>query len=222
MGANTVAVLEDIVTQLRGAGLAFEAPAWGHSSADAQRDAAQVDLVWMCGSLAASMLAAGELDHDIVAAPVFPGEGAPVYRSVFVVRNDGPGSLEAALAGTIGINEPESWSGNHGLRRHLAGRGWFAAETPTGGHRASLDALRDGRCDIAGIDSSIWHALVAAGDRVVEGLRVVATTGDWPAPPFLIRRGAPAQLAGALVAARPADLVRIEPAATADYDGMRV
>lgn len=222
LGANTVPVFDDLVEQLRSAGLAFGATDWGRSSIEARRHAAEVDLVWMCGALAASMLDAGELDHDIVGAPVFPGESAAVYRSVFVVRDDGPGSLDDALAGSIGINEPQSWSGNHGLRRHLAGRGWFAAEVSTGGHRASIDAVHDGRCDIAGIDSSIWDALVAAEADAVVGLRVVATSSDWPAPPFLIGRGAPAGLTGALVEARPRGLVRIDPATTADYDGMRI
>lgn len=222
LGANTVPVLDDIVAQLRSVGFDIGAPDWGRDSVVAADEAPAVDLVWMCGSLASVMLADGRLDHDIVAAPVFPGETEPVYRSVFVAREDGPRSIEDALAGTIGINEPESWSGNHGLRRHFGTQSWFVAETSTGSHLASLDAVCERRCDVAGIDSSIWNALVADGDGAVDGLRVVATTGDWPAPPFLVRRGAPATLASALVAVRPEGLVGIEPASAADYAFMRV
>ena len=226
LGDNTVPVLDDIVAGLRAAGfeIAVDATA-GRDSTDAARHAAGVDLVWMCGSLASVMLAAGRLDHEVVAAPVFPGEANALYRSVFVARGDGPGSLDEALDATIGINEPESWSGNHGLRRFAAtrlGTRWFTSEAPTGSHRGSLSAVATGMCDVAGIDSSIWNAMAAAGDPVLEGLRVIGTADDWPAPPILIGRNAPPGLAAALLGLRPDGLVRLVPAAAEDYAFMQV
>lgn len=226
LGDNTAPVLDDIVAGLCATGfeIAVDATA-GRDSTDAARHAADVDLVWMCGSLASVMLAAGRLDHEVVAAPVFPGEANALYRSVFVVRGDGPESLEEALDATIGINEPESWSGNHGLRRFVAaqpGAGWFTSEVPTGSHRGSLGAVATGMCDVAGIDSSIWNAMAAAGDPVLAGLRVIGTTDDWPAPPLLIGPNAPPGLAAALLGLRPAGLVGLAPATTEDYSFMRV
>jgi len=192
LGDNTQAMLVTLAAALRSAGIDVRIdPEAGRSSPDALAHAADVDLVWMCGRLLAIMLRDGSLDHEVVAAPVFAGESAPVYRAVLVARLDGPGSLESALSGSVGVNEAESWSGHHGLRsfvRQTHGDVWFASELATGSHRSSIDAVRHGHCDVAGIDQTIWQAVSTESPTVVEGLAVIATTDDWPAPPFALSR----------------------------------
>lgn len=216
LGDNTVPILDALVATLGDAGIDIAVdPTAGRDSADARAHAADVDLVWMCGSLAMVLLDDATLPHDIVAAPVFAGEQTAVYRSVFVARTDGPATIDEALGSTIGVNEPESWSGHHGLRRHLGDR-WFADELATGSHRGSIAAVAAGDCAVAGIDVTIWRHVCATEPEAVADLRVIDQTSDWPAPPFLVRRGAES-LASAIIEATVDGLHRIVPASAESY-----
>lgn len=216
LGENTVPILDALVPELAASGIAITVdPAAGRDSADARARAADVDLVWMCGSLAMVLLDGGDLPHEVVAAPVFTGEVSPVYRSVFVARSDGPATIDDALGTTIGVNEPESWSGHHGLRRHLGDR-WFADELATGSHRDSIAAVAAGYCAVAGIDVTIWRHACASEPDAVADLRVIDQTNDWPAPPFLVRRRAEG-LASAILASTVNGLDRIVPASADSY-----
>lgn len=174
-------------------------------------DAAEV--LFACGLLTREWIAAGR-PFDVVAAPVFPGETAPVYRSVVITRDDGPADLDAAQEGTLAVNEYGSWSGWHGYVDDLRSHGSPAprARVVTGSHLASVEAVRDGRAHVAAIDSSLWRWI---GPEQRRRLRVVHETADWPAPPFSVRRGSDVRLTDALLAAP--DLVA---ATTADYDDM--
>lgn len=221
LGDNTVTILDDLVERLRADGFDITVDRTaGRSSPDARQHARDVDLVWMCGSLAAVLLDDGTLDHDIVAAPVFPGEADPVYRSVLVVRDDGPMIINQALDGCVGINETDSWSGHHGLRSFLAHEGierWFAQESVTGSHRASIDAVASHACDVVAVDQTIWRSVVAAEPHAVAGLRVLTTTHDWPAPPFLLSPAAPSEIAERLTELQPIGLDRIVAADATRY-----
>lgn len=216
LGDNTVPILDALVRSLRAEGVDIDLdPGAGRTSVDARAHAADVDLAWMCGSLAMVLLREGILDHDVAAAPVFAGRRGPVYHSVIIARRDGVGSVEAASAGSIGINEPESWSGHHGLRRDL-GDAWFATGVATGSHRGSIDAVAARHCDVAGIDVTVWDHVAATDPGAVADLRVIGRTSDWPAPPFLVLPRA-GELRDALVAARPAGLDRIVAADASRY-----
>ena len=174
-------------------------------------DATQV--LFACGLLTREWIAAGR-PFDVVAAPVFPGETGAVYRSVVITRDDGPADLAAAQEGTLAVNEYGSWSGWHGYVDDLRHHGFAVPHrrVVTGGHLASVAAVRDGRAHVAAIDSSLWRWL-APDDR--PRLRVVHETADWPAPPFSVRRGSDVRFTDALLAAP--DLVA---ATTADYDDL--
>lgn len=220
LGDNTVPILAAIVAHLRRAGVNIDVVPTTRSSPEARREAGNADVLWMCGSLTATMQRRGELSHEIIAAPVFAGEQAAIYRSVVVTRPDGPTALRDALAGTVGINELDSWSGHHGFRQFVStvapGR-WFAAEHLTGSHRQSIEAVRNGRVDIASIDESIWRALERDEPSAVDGLLVLASTGDWPAPPFSVRPSVSGDVRRALLAVQPPGLRHIVAATNADY-----
>lgn len=208
LGDNTVPILDALVRSMRAEGVDIEIdPDAGRTSADARANAADVDLAWMCGSLAMVLTDEGVLTNDVTAAPVFAGRREPVYHSVIVAHRDGPDSIEAACAGSLGVNERESWSGHHGLRRHLGDR-WFAAEVATGSHRGSIESVAARRCDVAGIDVTIWEHVAVTEPSAVADLRVIDRTPDWPAPPFLVSSAA-GHLSDTLLAAEPAGLDRI-------------
>jgi ABC-type phosphate/phosphonate transport system substrate-binding protein len=227
LGENTVAALSAIVEKLSeasGQQVVFE-QAEAASSEDAHRNAATLDVVWMCGALFADMNQAGELDHDVVAVPVFGGEVAPVYRSVIVARTDGPDSLDAALEQRVAINEHASWSGHRALRHHVGDR-WFRRELVSGSHNASIEAVASGAAECAAIDSSIWTDALLRDDSLAAGLRVIDQTIDWPAPPIMLRRSLAPQTRDDLTRALldAADLpgvVSLESATSSAYDIMK-
>lgn len=231
LGENAVEVLDRLVSYVAGVSdvtLEFDRTARG--SAEAAGDTRESGLVWACGLLTVEMIGAGTLDAEIVAAPVFVGEQDPVYHSVIVARPDsGYRRLGDAVGGRLGVNEPESWSGHHGLVDHL-GRigltiGAFAGTVPTGSHVNSVRAVIDNDADVAAIDHTIWEHLVARGEA--EDLVVLERTRDWPAPPFSLGRSLDAdrrnKLLDVLTSVQPGDvagLVRTVPVTQTDYEFM--
>lgn len=227
LGDNTVPLLDGICRHLTGM---LGRPVVHHtpherSSNHAVAGAGEVDLLWACGKLTVDMIGNGALNVDIVAAPVFAGETRARYRSVFITRADGgPDTLEAALLGRVAVNEAASWSGHHGLRRHLAHRAgsepthgpWFAAEIVTGSHRASALAVLAGDADIAGLDHTVWDDLVRHDPTGLADLRVIARTDDWPAPPFSLSRSLSADVRQALVVA----LTSLQPGQVTGLEGI--
>jgi phosphonate transport system substrate-binding protein len=185
--------------------------------------------VWLCGLATTELIDSGRFDAEIVAAPVFPGESRPVYRSVVVARREAGASTLDELAGTrLAINGKGSWSGYHALRAHLAEAGrfeaFFGSVTEAGSHDASIDRLLAGEADCAAIDSSVWDDRCAR-DPSTRELSVVARTRDHPVPPFSVSRALDADLrraiTAALVGSAPVGLHAIVPAAGADYDPIR-
>ena len=148
------------------------------------------DIVFACGLLTALAIRTHGT-REIVAAPIFAGEYEASYRSVIVARTDsGLRSLRGDKGLRLSVNEYTSWSGWHGFKEHLR-RAEVAPETIaehilSGSHVASLDAVLDGRADVASIDHTIWNTQRRVDPRM-SALRVIDTTRDWPAPPVSIR-----------------------------------
>ena len=189
LGDNTLPIMRDLVAYLSEAtGIEVVVDhAAGRTTTEALSHAPTLDLVWMCGYPTVSLIMAGRMCHEIVAAPVFSGHGGSVYHSVIVTHTSGPQSLAAALETRLAVNEVESWSGFRGLQAHVVrsfpGR-WFTDQTVTGSHRASLAALVDRTCDVASVDVTVWEHALAENPEEVADLRVIDRTVDWPAPPF--------------------------------------
>jgi ABC-type phosphate/phosphonate transport system substrate-binding protein len=219
LGDNTLPIMRDLVaylSEVTGVEVVVD-PTARRTTIEALRHAPTLDLVWMCGYPTVSLISAGRMSHAIVGAPVFAGLGGPVYHSVIVTHESGPQSLDAALETRLAVNEVESWSGYLGLQAHVErsfpGR-WFAEQTVTGSHRASLEALVDRTCDIASVDVTVWdHALVERPEELAE-LRVIDRTVDWPAPPFSLSSrlepGTRNSLGEALHALGPAEIASLD------------
>jgi len=231
LGENAVEVLDRLASHVRGVSdVALEFDRTARDSAEAAAETREAGLVWACGLLSVEMIRAGTLDTEIVAAPVFVGQDGPLYHSVIVARPaSGYRRLVDAVGGRLGINEPESWSGHHGLVDHLGRLGLtidaFAGPVPTGSHVNSVRAVIENDADVAAIDYTIWQHLVTKGET--DDLVVLERTRDWPAPPFSLGRSLDAEvrdkLLKALFSVEPADvdgLVRIVPATQTDYEFM--
>ncbi|MGI9607249.1 MAG: phosphate/phosphite/phosphonate ABC transporter substrate-binding protein [Acidimicrobiales bacterium] len=191
LAENTEPLLRGLVADLARVGIDVEFDA----SLEPQERRAMVDeggadLVWACGLLTAELIAAGA-ELTVVGAPIFPGEVEPIYRSVVISHPDRAYSgVATALSGRLAVNEYGSWSGWHGYRLFLSERGLTVDDHPThvltGSHRNSTMAVLDGVADVASIDSTLWTYLLEVSPEL-ESLDVIASTGDWPAPPLSVR-----------------------------------
>jgi len=227
LGDNTLPIMRDLVghlSEVTGVAVVVDDEA-GKTTVEALRHAPTLDLVWMCGYPTVSLISAGRMFLEIVGAPVFAGHGGPVYHAVIVTHETGPPSLAAALDTRLAANELESWSGFLGLQAHVErsfpGR-WFADQTVTGSHRASLAAVADRACDVASIDVTVWdHALAERPEELAE-LRVIDRTVDWPAPPLSLSSklepGPRNSLREALHALGPADIASLDGVVPAEVD----
>lgn len=128
-----------------------------------------------------------------VATPVYALKGCVdgAYRSWLVVREDAPVTALAELEGSIAaINAPHSQSGANALLALTAeiagGQSFFAHVVVTGGHAASVEAVRGGWADCAAIDCVTWHHL---GSKARAGVRILRATPTAPALPFITAGG---------------------------------
>lgn len=128
----------------------------------------------------------------VLGTPVFdmPHCDGARYSSLLMVREDsGLSDLQALRGKRAGFNGPDSHSGMNALRHSVAklalqGR-FFGSVLATGGHRESLQALQDGRIDVAAIDC-VHHGYARreAPERLV-GLRVLHVSALAPGLPFI-------------------------------------
>jgi len=128
----------------------------------------------------------------VIGRPVYElahsGEGN--HCSLLVARADDPRSELADFRGSHGlINNEDSNSGMNLLRHRLAPLqrdGQFFSQTSfTGGHRNSLRWLREGRGDLAAIDSVTYDYLARDQSEEVSGLRILGQTAIGPCLPFI-------------------------------------
>ncbi len=132
----------------------------------------------------------------LVATPCYaaPGCAGASYRSWILVRDDSAVARLEQLAGSrAAINDRASQSGCNALKALVAplakdGR-FFAAVAVTGGHLASVAAVREGRADVAAIDC-VTYALVARHrPSALFGTRVIAASASAPALPYVAAVG---------------------------------
>lgn len=130
----------------------------------------------------------------LVATPVFryPGGKGARRASFIVVRDDDPARSIADLRGRrAAINDWFSNSGMNLLRGavapHAIGGRFFSEVTVTGGHMRSIAAIRDGRADIAAIDSITWGLHERHAPETVSGVRILGETPMGPGLPYITR-----------------------------------
>lgn len=170
--------------------------------------------VWSSGELLLSQCCGADLTGAwagrlvALATPCYraPGCSGGRYVSLLVVREDAPFAALDELRGRVAvINHPSSHSGSNALRALIAplardGR-FFGHVAVSGSHVASLAMIAEGAADIAAIDC-ITHALLARHrPAALAGVRVLARSGAAPAPPFVTRATAGAELIASLRAA---------------------
>lgn len=183
----------------------------------ARPDWAGVQAAWRDPSLVLSQtcwgpLRLGLLAHlRVLAQPDYgdvAGGRGPFYRSALVARAgsaapvpEGPGAVLPPLGGRFAFNGRDSLSGWMALAQDAGDpAGWAEALVETGGHRASVRALAEGRADLAAIDCRSW-ALACAHEPCAAALVVVGWTAERPGLPFVTARATPPDRVAALRAA---------------------
>ena len=117
--------------------------------------------------------------------------------SVLVARQEHGHLAPRAFAGLrAAYNSVDSQSGYNALRALVApwaqqGR-FFGQVLATGGHRLSVDAVREGRADVAAVDCVTWALLQRYAPQAVQGLCVVGQTGSYPGLPLITSCDTPA------------------------------
>jgi ABC-type phosphate/phosphonate transport system substrate-binding protein len=141
----------------------------------------------------------------LVATPDFGLPGLPPghYCSVVVARADDPRDSRALQGARLALNGFDSQSGWAAPQNAaVAEGGGFARFEETGAHAASLDAVREGRADVAACDAVTWRLLSRHRPAATAGLRVVTETPPTPGLPYITALGRdPAPIARALAKA---------------------
>ncbi|SMX37689.1 phosphate/phosphite/phosphonate ABC transporter substrate-binding protein [Octadecabacter ascidiaceicola] len=143
---------------------------------------------------------------------------AGYYHSVFVVREeDAARGLAPAALGRFAYNDALSHSGWGSPLARITEQGLqFHTTLCTGAHINSVNAVADGRADLAAIDAVTWRMFQAWEPKAV-GLRVVGRTALSPGMTFITAKANnPAPIKSALTEA-VADL----PAEHVETLGMR-
>ena len=117
------------------------------------------------------------------------------YRSLIVARADDPAADLAGFRGGIAAyNSRDSQSGYNSFRAAVAplavdGR-FFGGTVETGGHRASMEAVANGKADIATIDCVTFAGVSRIEPALAEALKIVGETATAPGLPLITRGSA--------------------------------
>ncbi len=128
----------------------------------------------------------------VVATPAYDCDGCAgtTYCSLILVRDGDPAQRIADLTGrTAVVNSLDSQSGFSSLRSVAAplardGR-FFARLEISGGHLASMDAVRAGQADVCAIDAVTYGLAARYRPSAVDGLRILDRGPEAPGLPYI-------------------------------------
>jgi ABC-type phosphate/phosphonate transport system substrate-binding protein len=126
---------------------------------------------------------------------------------------------------TAALNGSDSNTGMNLLRHAVAplatnGR-FFGSVVTTGGHLASMEAVRSGATDIAAVDCVTFELADIHRPDLTEGLYVLARTASSPTLPFITRLSASPEEAETLRAALNEVLAEAEPGSAIERTRLR-
>ncbi len=166
-----------------------------------EHDPTPLDELWRRADLGCAFMCGypWALRHDrprLLAAPVPspPRYGdQPAYVTDFIVRDDSPyRRLEDTFGGTIAYSTEHSHSGYNAPRFHLLAYRTPARPTlyravlgPLVRQRPVLDAVVEGRADVAAVDGYALDLLARHAPEVVKRVRVIDTTIPAPSAPLV-------------------------------------
>lgn len=111
------------------------------------------------------------------------------YHSALVVDASNPATdVEALRGATVAVNSAESQSGHAVWRHELGRRGltgtFFGDVIVSGGHRQSIQAVAEGRADVAAIDA-VSLRLATRHEPATDSVRVLSRSLPTPGLPLI-------------------------------------
>jgi ABC-type phosphate/phosphonate transport system substrate-binding protein len=135
----------------------------------------------------------------LVATPCFdaPGCDGPYYSSALVTHIDAPfTTLESLRGSTVAFNQIDSNSGFNVLRHVIAplarGGRFFDSSLQTGSHIASLQAVAEGRADLAAIDCVTMAFVRDERPALAQAVKQIGWTEASPGLPLIASKAVPA------------------------------
>ena len=184
------------------AGLARAFRAAGLESVPERLSAGDVQDHWRDPALLLSQTCGYPLTHAfaphlrVVATPAYdaPGCAASRYRSAFVVREDEPAASLAQMAGRrAAANSRDSQSGYSALRHAVGplagGRPFFSTVLESGSHGGSMQAVAEGRADLASIDCVTLALHQRHLPALADALRILDFSEAAPGLPYVTAAG---------------------------------
>jgi phosphonate transport system substrate-binding protein len=169
-------------------------------------DAGRIHVGWICGLPYVWKADQPRPAVELLVAPVMRApryQDRPIYFSDVVVHRDSRYHAFDDLRGARwAYNEPHSQSGYNITCYHLATlghrSGYFGHAVQAGAHLTALEMVLDGRVDASAIDSTVLELELATRPDLGERLRIIASLGPSPIPPWVISRGVAPELREAL------------------------
>lgn len=115
-------------------------------------------------------------------------------RSVLIAREEHAHlALQDFRGLRVAFNSSDSQSGYNALRALVAplaqGGAFFGGTLETGGHRQSIDAVRQARADLAAIDCVTWALLQKYAPQAAHGLQTIGCSAPYPGLPLICALG---------------------------------
>ena len=145
---------------------------------------------WPLVTELADLVDAGRIRVIGAFEPAIPEADGPTYRSVIVAT--APAELADLVERRAAVNSTASLSGWVSLvhAAHGPGATWSGPVLLTGAHLDSIRALRDGRADVASIDSVSWAHAGRLYPELLAGLHVIGHGPRVPCLPLIAGPGA--------------------------------
>ncbi len=137
----------------------------------------------------------GARDLQLVATPCYQLDGCdgPTYASLLVCRDtDNRTEIPAFKGSRVTVNNLTSQSGYSALRAsiapHAQGTAFFSSVEISGGHRRSLERVKQNHADLCAVDPVCWALADRYGDQETRGLRIIGRTPAAPSLPYVTSR----------------------------------
>lgn len=162
----------------------------------------RVHCAWLCGLPYTWKADRESPEIELAAAPVMQSpryHDRPIYYSDVVVRASAEFEKFHELAGAAwAYNEPQSHSGHNMTCYQLAirkqDRDFFSRIVEAGSHIRALKLLLEGKVDATALDSTVLDMAIHQRSLLRERIRIIATWGPSPMPPWVIRKDLPTEI----------------------------
>ncbi|MFA7083142.1 MAG: phosphate/phosphite/phosphonate ABC transporter substrate-binding protein [Arcobacteraceae bacterium] len=149
-----------------------------------------VDFAYVCGSTYVNL----DKQHHVELLAIPTVNQKTLYSALIITKKQQPFKGLFELKDTIfAMSDPDSNSGSLVPFYELIQKGYnkdkfFKKIVFTYDHGESIQAVLSGFVDAASVDSMIYQAYINKNPHAKEELKIIDQFGDYPIPPFIIRK----------------------------------